>query len=52
MLVNISDKLASHIMWLANEYDRYLIIGNNDFNDLGSKALDIVSNLSDIIKIE
>lgn len=50
MTLNIDDNLVKRIVSLADEYDRMLDNGANDYSDIGDTCIDIVCDLSNLIK--
>ncbi len=50
MTINIDDNLSKRIISLADEYDRMLDNGANDYSDIGDDCINVVCDLSDLIK--
>lgn len=50
MLIEINDNIKKRILELSKEYDNMLDNGANDYTDIGDDCIDIVCELSDLIK--
>jgi len=50
MLIEINDSIKNHIISLSDKYDIMLDNGANDYGDIADDCIDVVCQLSDLIK--
>lgn len=50
MLIEINDSIKDHILSLSDKYDIMLDNDDNDYSDIADDCIDVVCQLSDLIK--